>query len=116
MHHGDIDFAPDTDCPQGPQALTTTAGTEAGVPSTINPQPSTPPSQRQRAIAEARRLIEPALLRRIETDSPTFRRVIGELGLILAIEALRDLPDEVTDPTQVEFPLDPNQSSESLGP
>lgn len=31
-------------------------------------------------------------LRRIETDSPTFRRVIGELGLILAIEALRDLP------------------------
>ncbi|MFN3449766.1 MAG: uracil phosphoribosyltransferase [Roseococcus sp.] len=47
------------------------------------------------------------LIRRRETDSATFRRVLAEIGAILTAEALRDLPEASA---RIETPLGPMEA------
>jgi uracil phosphoribosyltransferase len=52
-------------------------------------------------------------LRQRETDSPTFRRLLAEIGAILTAEALRDLPEA---PRIIETPLARMQAPGLAGP
>jgi uracil phosphoribosyltransferase len=47
------------------------------------------------------------LIRRRETDSATFRRVLAEIGAILTSEALRDLPEATA---RIETPVGPMEA------
>lgn len=47
------------------------------------------------------------LIRRRETDSATFRRVLAEIGAILTAEALRDLPEALA---RIETPVAPMEA------
>jgi uracil phosphoribosyltransferase len=53
------------------------------------------------------------LIRRRETDSATFRRVLAEIGAILTAEALRDLPEASA---RIETPVGPMEAPVLSGP
>ena len=53
-----------------------------------------------------------ARLRRSDTGTAGFRRLIREIGLLLAYEATRDLPLQ---PVEIQTPLEPMRASELAG-